>query len=144
MSGGARRARVSGLTAVVLVVVSLLGATALALPGVLEKPRKVTLTVSQSGTVAGLYPGSTASVSVVVKNPSRKPVRLQTVSATAKALPGCPASMLQVRTVRSKKVLKPRKSVTVVLPAQLARSAPDACQGKTFRLALRATGAQAR
>lgn len=144
MSRGARHARVGGLTAVVLVVVSLLGATALALPGVLEKPRKVALSVSQSGTLAGLYPGRAASVTVVVRNPSRRAIRLKTVSATATSLPGCPGSMLQVRTVTTRKVLKPRKSVTVALPAQLARTAPDACQGKTFRLALKATGSQAR
>jgi hypothetical protein len=143
VSHGARRARVSGLT-VALVVVSLLGAAALALPGVVQKPRKVVLTVSQKGTVAGLYPGRTATVTVVVRNGSRKTVRLKSVSATAKALPGCPASMLQVRSVASKKVLKPRKSLTVALPAQLARTAPDACQGRTFRLALSATGTQVR
>lgn len=136
--------KAGGLIGVFLVAVSLLAAAALALPSVLEKPRKVALTVTQQGTVAGLYPGKTATVTVVVRNGSRKTVRLKTVSATAQSLPGCPASMLQVRAVTTKKVLKPRKSVRVALPAQLARTAPDACQGRKFRLALKATGTQVR
>ena len=135
-----RAVAVLGAVAAVLLV----AAASLALPGVAEKPRKAGLSVTQRGAVTGLFPGRSSTATVVVRNTSSKPVRIRSVTARPQAAPGCPASMLRVGRASTKKVLKPRRSVTLRLPVELSRSAPDTCQGRTFRLVLKATGAAAR
>lgn len=144
MTTAPRRRRVVAIVCAVLLGAGLLQLTALAVPGSWEKQRRPVLSVTQKGTVTGLYPGRTSTVPVVVRNTSRKAVRLRSVAARPKAAGTCPASMLRAGTVRTKKVLRPRRSVTVRIPVQLLRAAPNACQGRTFRLALKATGKQLR
>ncbi|WP_244931278.1 hypothetical protein [Nocardioides sp. W7] len=129
---------------VLLVSLGLLAATALALPGAAERPVKAALSVSQRGTVASLYPGRSTKATVVVRNTSKRPVRIRSVTARPQATPGCPGAMLRVGKVRSRKVLRPRRSLVVRLPVQLVRAAPDSCQGRRFRLALRVDGTTTR
>jgi hypothetical protein len=128
----------------VAVAVLLLATTALALPGVVERPRKAGLSVTQRGAVSGLYPGRSTTATVVVRNTSTKPVKVRSVTARPQSAPGCPASMLRVGRASAPKVLKPRRSVVVRLPVELSRSAPDTCQGRSFRLVLKATGTATR
>jgi len=139
-----RRRRVLAILCAVLLGTGLLQLTALAVSGSWDKQRRPVLNVTQQGKVTGLYPGRATTVPVVVRNTSRKSVRLRSVTARPKAVGTCPASMLRTGTVRTKKVLRPRRSVTVRVPVQLLRAAPNACQGRTFRLALKATGKQLR
>lgn len=124
---------------VALVATALVAAAAVALPDTLERPRRPALSVKQQGAVTGLYPGRTATARVVVRNTSKRPVRLRGVTARPRAAAGCPASMLRAGSVRTSQVLRPGRRTTVRVRVQLLRRAPDSCQGRTFRLALRAT-----
>lgn len=133
-----RTARPARLAAIVLVPVLLLAAVAAGAAGTHER-RPAGLAV-QGSSVSGLVPGRADRLTVTIRNKTRKPVRITAVTAKVRtAPPGCPASMLKVGSVKPAGRLRPGRSLAVRLPVQLVRTAPDACQGVRFPLAVRAS-----
>ncbi len=114
------------------------------MPGSWDKQRRPVLSVTQQGKVTGLYPGRATTVPVVVRNTSRKSVRLRSVTARPEGrrhLPGVDAADRDGADEEGPPATPQRDRE---VPVQLLRAAPNACQGRTFRLALKATGKRAR
>lgn len=96
-----------------------------------------------AGEVDGLYPGAELTLEARVTNPYRFPIVVTTLGATVgEAAPGCPASMLEVRT-SDVEVEVPAGAVrSVPLRVRMDRGAPDACQGVTWPLQFRGTATE--
>lgn len=132
-----RAARPVALLAALAVVAALLAAAAVGRPGGAEQPRRPALTVH--GSVSGLYPGVRTTLGVVVRNRSGRPVRVRLVEARVRRpVRACPTTVLRIDAARPGRVLRPGARTVVRLPVRLHRAAPDACQGVTFPLSLRA------
>lgn len=133
-----RAARPVGpLLAIAVVLVLLVAGVAAGLAGSPERPRRSGLSVQ--GTVDGLYPGQVTTIDVTVRNRTSRAVRVSLVTARVRTAPqGCPTSVLRLGAARPDRVLRPGRRAVVPLPVSLDGSAPDACQGVTFPLSLRA------
>lgn len=117
------------------------------------------LSIAPGTASAGLYPGSTATVTVVVSNPNTAPVVITSlVSDTTQGTTGfsvdaghsgCSVAALSYTTqsnggagwVVPRKVGVTNGSLTITLPAALSLStaAANACQGASFTTFVRAT-----
>jgi hypothetical protein len=97
-----------------------------------------------SGTVTGLYPGSTLALALTLTNRNNFPITVNSVSiAVAGASATCPASNLTGGALSAPVRVAANSSSVGTLPITMARSAPDACQGATFPLAYTAEGVKA-
>jgi hypothetical protein len=91
--------------------------------------------------VHGLYPNGTVTASVTVDNPQSRP--LQVIAATATigdASAACSASNLAAAPFSGTIAVAPHSQSVVPVSVHMSANAPDACQGATFPLTLRATG----
>jgi hypothetical protein len=96
------------------------------------------------GSVAGLYPGGTATLEVSVTNTNGVAVAVESVSVEATdAGPGCPASVLTFTSPSPGQVIGRDATATVPVGVSMAAQAPDDCQGATFPLRHTVTGSRA-
>jgi len=94
-----------------------------------------------SGSVDGLYPGSTVELAVVVQNP--QPFRLEVNTADVSvgdASSACNAANLVAQGFAGSVEVNPNATAAVPVELHLLDTAPDSCQGAAFPLTFRATG----
>lgn len=88
-----------------------------------------------TGQVDGLYPGADMTLDARVTNPYPFPIRVTSVGVTVQdAGPACPAWVIEVRDSRAEVDIPPNATGTVPLSIRMDPTAPDACQGATWRL----------
>jgi hypothetical protein len=96
--------------------------------------------VELRGRVAGLFPGEQRPLVVTLANRTDRLVRVSRVVVhPSRAAKGCGADQLRARPVRTNVVIEPDRRAAVSVPVRLAPTAPDACQGVTFPLRMRAS-----
>jgi hypothetical protein len=93
------------------------------------------------GELDGVYPGFDGQLDATVTNTLDVAIRVERVSGTptATGASGCDPSALTVVTTTTALDLGPGESATVPMRVRMAASAPDECQGATFRLAFSGT-----
>jgi len=95
--------------------------------------------IALSGHIEGLYPNQPATLKVRAVNRTARPLVLRKVKARALAAgPGCPASMLAIRSARPRTRLGPHRSATVRLRTLLSPASTSACERATWPLRFRA------
>jgi hypothetical protein len=117
--------------------------------GRMELIASVKHTVSvTSAPVAGLYPGASKTLTLQIKNTYAYAVRITAVKtkiAGATTRPGCAGTRANL--VISRKggaiVVKPKKTVAVVMTVVMPSTVADACQGATFRMTFTARAVRA-
>ena len=88
-----------------------------------------------TGQVDGLYPGADMTLDARVTNPYQFPIRVTSVGVTVQdAGPACPAWVIEVRDSHAEVDIPPNATGTVPLSIRMDPTAPDACQGATWRL----------
>ena len=90
-----------------------------------------------SGTVGGLYPGRTAAMKLVVKNPNKYPIKVQWLRATVAAAPrpDCAAGWLRpAGRLAIAKRIRGLGRTTLSYTVQLLPGAPNACIGVRWPL----------
>jgi hypothetical protein len=96
--------------------------------------RQFTLT----GHVIGLYPGSHRRLTIVVRNRSRKPLRIRSVITRVRdAGPACRARNLRVSKFRGRLRVRPHRRRRIAVTVWMRPDAPDGCQGARFPLVFR-------
>jgi hypothetical protein len=104
-------------------------------------PKQGAASLHVSGHIAGLYPGASRQMRVRVRNGSDHPVRLRLVRARVQsASPFCRRSNLIVRRSRRRLRIPAYRNRWIRLRVTMPSTAPDGCQGATFRLRFRAVG----
>jgi hypothetical protein len=94
-----------------------------------------------SGSVKGLYPGATAKLRVKVRNRYGFRLRVTSVTVTPKdASKACRKGNVAFARFIGRLLVPAHKVRFVTLKATMARKAPNACKGATFRLAIRGVG----
>jgi hypothetical protein len=117
--------------------------------GRMELIASVKHTVSVTSTpVAGLYPGASKTLTLQVKNTYGYPVKITAVKtriAAATTRPGCAGTRANlVISRRAGAILvKPKKTVPVVMTVVMPATVADACQGATFRMTFTARAVRA-
>jgi hypothetical protein len=137
---GARTARlVGGACALVLA----LGAATVAGVGFgapVPGPVKVRA-FSISGGVADLFPGASAPLVLTVKNARSFPITVSSITTTVKkSAGGCPASEVNVSAFTGSLQLQPKQTGTAQVTVTMPRTAPRACEGRTFFFEYRGLG----
>ena len=99
-----------------------------------------------SGTVSGLYPGSSSTLNLSIQNPLGSPMTINTITIVAGSPLGCPSSNLVVAvtppwTLNTTYTIHLSLSVPAnstvagpAVPVSLAAGATDACSGANFPL----------
>ncbi|MDP9419004.1 MAG: hypothetical protein M3P53_02455 [Actinomycetota bacterium] len=88
-----------------------------------------------SGSVSGLYPGSTRQLALELRNDNNFPVEVTSIDvAVADASPGCPAATLRADGFRGSATVASNSSSTQVLDVRMSNGATDACKNATFPL----------
>jgi hypothetical protein len=135
-----RRAATSGralaalIGAAALLVCSL---TAFAAGEARPGPKRFTIT----GSATGLYPGGVGRLTLRVRNPYRRHLRVRSLRVRVlDASRGCRASNLVVRRFGGFVDVRPRGTSTVHLVARLSARAPATCAGARFPLRFSARG----
>jgi hypothetical protein len=96
------------------------------------------------GHVSGLYPGARKRLSIVVRNRSRRALRVRSISTRVRpARRGCGARNVRVARFRGRLRVGPHRSRRVSVAIRMLRSAPQACQKATFRLQFRGRAVRA-
>jgi hypothetical protein len=91
--------------------------------------------------VHGLYPNGTVTAPVQVDNPQSRLLRVLSATATVgDASAACPGSNLSAAPFVGSIAVAPHSVGIVPVDVHMAATAPDACQGATFPLTLRAVG----
>jgi hypothetical protein len=91
--------------------------------------------------VSGLYPNATMTASVTVDNPDSRVLRVMAAEVVvADASATCTAANLSAQPFTGSVRIPAHGAGAVPITLHMAASAPDACQGATFPLTLRATG----
>jgi hypothetical protein len=94
-------------------------------------PKRFTIT----GSATGLYPGGVGVLSLRVRNPYRRHLRVRALRVRVRdASRRCRASNLVVRRFRGFVDIRPRRTATVRLIARLSAKAPIGCTGARFPL----------
>jgi hypothetical protein len=105
------------------------------------RPKQPTRSFKLSGSVQGLYPGGRRTLTVAVRSPYRRGLRLVSLRVSVRdAGPACRASNLSVGPFRGFVNVRPRGVRLVRLAVRMARSAGDACRGARFPLRIAAKG----
>jgi hypothetical protein len=87
------------------------------------------------GSVGGLYPGSSALLTLTVTNPFHFAIVVTSITtAVGSPIPGCTQSNLSVGAFTGGLRVDPVGSAQVTVPVTLSHAAPDACQGVVFPL----------
>ena len=97
-----------------------------------------------SGEVAGLYPGGTRGLEVVVENPGAYALRLLALDVAVRSRSaGCPSGSVTVTGFRGSELLAGRARTVAPLAVTMAAAAPDACSGAVFDLVYSGTAVRA-
>ena len=92
-----------------------------------------------SGSVDGLYPGAKRFMSVKIRNPYRRPIRVVSVSAqVGRGKRFCSGANLHVRPFRGRLVIPRRQTRSVPLRVEMPLTAAPECDGARFPLVFRA------
>lgn len=132
----------------VLVLLALIGILAEPIASGIEPSLRAAADVRHGltlrGRAAGLYPGGTRRMRVLIRNRTDRDVRLVRLSRrVVRAASGCPTRVLRVRRPRALPVVPAGGRARMRLRVRLLRSAPDACQGVVFVVRFRARGVAA-
>ena len=93
-----------------------------------------------AGEVDGLYPGASATLQAEVANPHPFPIEVTSFDvAVSDASALCPASALEIGSAGTGVVIDPGETGLVPIEVEMARSAPESCQGATWPLSYVAT-----
>jgi hypothetical protein len=88
---------------------------------------------SIAGGVADLYPGASVPLVLTVKDDRSFGITVSSITTTVKkSAGGCPASEVSVTPFSGNLRLQPKQASTVQVTVAMARTAPRACQGRTF------------
>jgi len=88
-----------------------------------------------AGAIKDLYPGSSATLTLTVRNLQRFTIVVTRLSTTVGSpAPGCHATNLTVATFSGQLTVRARASRQLSVPVTFSRAAPDACQGARFPL----------
>jgi hypothetical protein len=88
-----------------------------------------------SGSVGGLYPGDSTSLTLTVSNPLRFRIVVGSIKiAVESPRPGCSSSYLTVASFSGHLSIRAHRSGQVSVAVNLAHAAPDRCQGVHFGL----------
>jgi hypothetical protein len=91
-----------------------------------------------SGHVSGLYPGARRRLTIVIRNHSRRPLRIRSVTARVRdAGPACRGRNLRISRFRGRLRLRARRARRIAVTVLMRPDAPDACQGARFPLVFR-------
>ena len=105
------------------------------------RPTQPARSFKLAGSVGGLYPGGLGTLSVAVRNPYRRHLRLVSLRVGVRdAGPECRASNLRVVPFRGFLDVRPRRTRVVRLVVRMVRSAGDGCRGARFPLRFTAKG----
>jgi hypothetical protein len=86
-----------------------------------------------SGKVAGLYPGKTLPLVLVVKNLRPFEITVESITTTVgKARPACTAKNLKVTTFVGHLRVQPKKSAKTTVKVTLLHAAPNGCEKAVF------------
>ena len=89
--------------------------------------------------VRGLYPGASKNLKVRIKNHTGRRVRVTKLRVLVRrASNGCRRSSLHAHRPRREFRLQPHSGRTMKVGVAMRRSAPNACQGRKFRLRINA------
>lgn len=90
---------------------------------------------SISGSVSGLFPGSSLPLVLTVTNPHPFPIQITSIATSVGSpSPGCASSNLAVTEFAGKLMVPANSTANVTLTATLGHTTPDACQGAVFPL----------
>jgi hypothetical protein len=130
---GRRSARLVALGCTVGLAIGLAATVAGAVAsGPVAGPVKVRA-FSISGSAHNLYPGVNAPLVLTVKDDRSFALTVLSVTTTVrKSAGGCPASVLSVSPFTGNLRLQPGQTGTVQVTITMARTAPRACQGRSF------------
>ena len=93
------------------------------------------------GGVGGLYPGLSRPLSLTVTNPYTFAIVVTSITTTVIGVSAaCPSSDLSVGAFAGHLAVPANGSATTAVHAGIAKSAPDACIGATFRLVYSGAG----
>jgi hypothetical protein len=107
-----------------------------------SRPRSFTVRV---GSVSGLYPGKVQRLPVVFTNLRPFPIRIRTATTSAAGTARCPAGkslLLRTQTFRHL-VVRAHRSTRTTLRFGMLKTAPDACQHKSFAITVTARAVRA-
>jgi hypothetical protein len=126
--------RVAAIAASLLTLVGLLAAV----PASGKRhPAQVGFRVS--GSVQGLFPGARRFMSVKIRNPYGRPMRLVSLSADVRrARRLCTGSNVDVRPFRGRLSISPRRTRVVRLLVHMQPTVAEECKGARFPLRFRA------
>jgi hypothetical protein len=94
-----------------------------------------------SGSVSGLFPGARRYMSVKVRNPYKRVLRLVSLSAEVRrARRLCTGSNVDVRSFRGRLSIAPRRTRVVRLLVEMQPTVVEECKGARFPLRFRAKG----
>lgn len=126
------------VAAIVAAATALTGASALGSLG--SRHEKTKDAFALRGHVGGLYPGARKKLTIVVHNRTARPLRIRSIRTRVRdAGRKCRARNVRVAPYRGSLRLRPRQWRRVKVRIRMLRSAPSACQKKTFRLEFRGT-----
>ena len=98
-------------------------------------PRHAPNTFSITGHIDDLTPGGDSSLTVKIRNPWSRKIRVLSVSARVdpSGRP-CPVDNVRIHGFRGSLMIPARASRSVILAATMRRSAPPVCAGAAFPL----------
>jgi hypothetical protein len=100
-------------------------------PGAVGPQTARTFTIS--GSVGGLYPSKSLSLVLTVTNQLKSSITVSSITTTvSNATPSCKAGNVAVTKFSGFLVVAAGKKAKATVHATMAKSAPDACQGRRF------------
>jgi hypothetical protein len=101
-------------------------------------------TFAIKGNVSGLYPGQVTKLALRLVNPNGFAIKVTSVAVKVRsASAACSYTNVSVAKFAGSLKVRPHSSRRLYLALTMRRSAPDACQGKSFPLAYRGTAVKA-
>jgi len=126
----------TAVAAIVAAATALTGASALGSLG--SASHKTKSSFSLRGHVGGLYPGARQKLTIVVHNRTARPLSVRSIRTRVRdAGRTCRGRNVRVAPYRGSLRLRPHQRRRVKVRIRMLRSAPSACQKKTFRLDFR-------
>jgi hypothetical protein len=108
-------------------------------PGTAVRDTARTFTIS--GSVSGLYPSKTLPLVLTVTNPLTSPITVSSITTTVRnATASCTSSSVAVTKFSGSLVVAAGKTAKATVHVAMAKSAPNACQGKNFPFQYAGTG----
>jgi hypothetical protein len=122
--------RIAAIAAGILALASVLAAVPAS-----GKPQPAQVRVRLSGHVAGLYPGATRLLSVKIRNPYKRRMRIVSLRARVRGpRRACTKWNLDVRPFRGWLVIPPRRTRIARLRVRMPSTAAQECCGARFPL----------